>query len=144
MIIRRSKFGSPRIEFGDGDNFLLEAFLSAYPYVGELDRYIIPKLNDLVSGRDNPELPDDWWYLWGVVVPRKDFVWLVAKDEFDKIDFDRESEVRFKETWEGNVLLDANSISANCDAFQKLTTTEFIVICKEWEDVKIRNKTQEF
>jgi hypothetical protein len=138
MKISKSKFGSPRVESDGEDHSLLEAFLSSYSYVDELNKYVIPKLNDLVSGKYNSELPDDWRYFWGLVVPRKDFVWVVAQDEVDKIRFDRESDVRFKETWEGNVLLDANSIDVTCETFLKFSTTEFIAICKEWEDVKTR------
>jgi hypothetical protein len=131
--------GSAVVDIDDEYNTLLVYFLNDYRYVGDLNQ-IISCLEDLVHNRQNARLPDDWNYFWGVVIPRKDFVRMVDKEETEKIDFERVSDVEIASTWQGNVLLDAESVDTNCKLYLKFSTVEFIDICKEWELIKSMRK----
>ncbi len=124
------------LESEEGCEVLLEYFLGDYRYKGDLYRDVIPKLIDLINDNYNAELPNDWGYFWGVVCPRKSNVWIVDKEDWPKIALQRESQERFAETWEGVVLLDAESIETNCQIYLKIPTLQFLEICRAWEDVK--------
>lgn len=112
-------------------NLLLFYFLTEYASKGELYKEIIPKLRDLFDNVPNPELPDDWNYEWGIMLPRKDFVFLIDREETDNIDFSDQL------SWQGSVLLDASSVESNCNIYLKIATDKFIAICEEWEKYKV-------
>ena len=111
---------------------LLYHFFSNYNSPGDMGREILDKLSALIAGKSHPELPDDWTYCWGKVLPRQDYVYF----------FDQEDKHRIPITqllsWEGSALRDETTVENACTVFMKIPTADFLRTCTEWDQFNLR------
>ena len=81
----------------------------------------------LLEDKPDPELPDDWYYFWGKLLPRKDYVYFIDASEIDKVNAKPEY------SWEGSALLDETLVEQRCTKYLKIPTGELLALCMEWE-----------
>lgn len=111
---------------------LLHHFFRNYSSPGEMGREILDKLSALMEGKPHPELPDDWTYFWGKVIPRQDYVYFF--DNEDK----RQVHISSLLSWEGSALRDETTIENACTVYMKIPTTDFLRVCTEWDEFHLR------
>jgi len=116
-------------------DYLLYLFLTGYGSPGSITADLVPVLNALVEGKAHPELPDDWGYEWGTVLPREDYVYLVDASEKYEIEATTNGY-----TFEMSVLLDAGSVDRKCTKYLKIPTTDMLQLCIAWDDFRVKRR----
>jgi hypothetical protein len=97
-----------------------------------MGREILDKLAALIAGKPHPELPDDWAFFWGKVLPRQDYVYF-----FDKED-KRQVHITSLLSWEGSALHDETTVENACTIYMKIPTADFLRVCTEWDEFNLR------
>lgn len=115
---------------------LLYHFFNTYETPGAFTSDIVPHLKALLEGGAHEELPDDWGYFWGHVLPRKDYVYFIDAADVNKIP------AKDEYSWEGSALRNEVLVEQNIAKYLKIPTAELLKYCMEWDDFLTKNKQQ--